>query len=53
MIIYYLQYVFCKKCLQGFHIGDCLPREEQFIVDISGYSVDPKLASQVYNIDDH
>ncbi|XP_050428730.1 E3 ubiquitin-protein ligase parkin [Adelges cooleyi] len=39
-------YVFCKKCLQGYHIGDCFPREEQLISDIAGYSIDPKLASQ-------
>jgi len=40
--------VFCKKCLQGYHIGECLPKEEQLIIDITGYSVDPKLVSQVY-----
>ncbi|VVC31989.1 E3 ubiquitin-protein ligase parkin,Ubiquitin-related domain,IBR domain,Ubiquitin domain [Cinara cedri] len=39
-------YVFCKKCLQGYHIGECLPKEEQLIIDITGYSVDPKLVSQ-------
>uniref|UniRef100_A0A2S2P2U5 E3 ubiquitin-protein ligase parkin n=1 Tax=Schizaphis graminum TaxID=13262 RepID=A0A2S2P2U5_SCHGA len=39
-------YVFCKKCLQGYHIGECLPKEEQLVIDITGYSVDPKLVSQ-------
>ncbi|XP_050532589.1 E3 ubiquitin-protein ligase parkin [Daktulosphaira vitifoliae] len=40
------KYVFCKKCRQGYHIGDCLPIEEQLIKNITDYSVDPKLASQ-------
>lgn len=42
--------MFCKKCLQGYHIGECLPKEEQLVIDITGYSVDPKLVSQVYNL---
>lgn len=39
-----LQYVFCKKCLQGYHIGDCLA-DGSTSIDVGScqYSVDPEV----------
>lgn len=42
------QFVFCRKCLQGYHLGDCLP--EGHLTDISSagceYSVDPEVSTK-------
>ncbi|XP_066583147.1 E3 ubiquitin-protein ligase parkin [Prorops nasuta] len=35
-------YVFCRRCLQGFHVGDCETQPSSSFVNPSlGYSVDP------------
>lgn len=39
--------MFCKLCLQGFHIGECQTREQIVAAENSGYSVDPNRAATV------
>lgn len=50
-LILFPQYVFCRKCLQGFHVGDCESQPTSFSSASgtcpSGYAVDPLRASEV------
>ncbi|KAF4517276.1 hypothetical protein B566_EDAN008610 [Ephemera danica] len=42
-------FVFCRKCLQGYHIGECEQEaegESSLGASVSGYSVDPGRAAQ-------
>lgn len=39
-------YVFCRLCLQGFHIGDCQPINENSGVSPICYNVDPAKAAE-------
>lgn len=40
-------FVFCKNCLQGYHIGDCLPEQSNTsLLGNCDYSVDPERAVQ-------
>ncbi|XP_063702938.1 E3 ubiquitin-protein ligase parkin [Culicoides brevitarsis] len=40
-------YVFCRRCLQGYHIGDCLPESTAISMpDSCRYAVDPERAAE-------
>lgn len=41
------QFVFCRMCLQGYHIGECQTREQIVCSENSSYSVDPNNAATV------
>lgn len=47
--VFLFQFVFCRLCLQGFHIGECQTREQIVAAENSGYSVDPNRAATVSN----
>lgn len=40
-------YVFCRRCLQGYHLGDCLPETNSLsLTDNCRYMVDPQRAAE-------
>ncbi|XP_039284843.1 E3 ubiquitin-protein ligase parkin [Nilaparvata lugens] len=39
-------FVFCRDCMQGYHLGDCSSRPEEAGASSQSYSVDPTRASQ-------
>uniref|UniRef100_A0A8D8A9H5 E3 ubiquitin-protein ligase parkin n=2 Tax=Culex pipiens TaxID=7175 RepID=A0A8D8A9H5_CULPI len=39
-------FVFCRSCLQGYHIGECLETVTASLGTASGYSIDPLRASE-------
>lgn len=44
-LVFLFQYVFCRNCLQGYHLGDCLP--ENGTGNTTGsceYAVDPNVS---------
>lgn len=49
--IYFFKFVFCKKCLQGYHVGDCEPQAQSSGSNFeSGYVVDPLKAKDVSHL---
>jgi len=46
-----LQFVFCRQCLQGYHMGECMPEGDGSGNSVSmgdcHYNVDPGRAAQV------
>lgn len=47
MGFFHLQYVFCRLCLQGYHIGECQTQDTENPSNSEGcfYSVDPARAA--------
>uniref|UniRef100_A0A1L8DSJ9 E3 ubiquitin-protein ligase parkin n=1 Tax=Nyssomyia neivai TaxID=330878 RepID=A0A1L8DSJ9_9DIPT len=39
-------YVFCRQCLQGYHLGECVPDAGNRFLDVQQFSVDPNRAAE-------